>query len=195
MRSGIPLFIAGLLAIPCIVLQRQLAPLAAQMLFSFAWAVASGKKIKILYFLLLIASVSFFHLLTPNGQVHFYIWRLPITSGALLLGVRKGMVVTTLVFSSLATVRSGIRLPSRMGALLSTIFVYFDTLFQYRRALRRKTLLGDIDRLLRQLVAMPLSADGQRRSDFSRRLWWREVAIATAFLTAHATALTVGLGL
>lgn len=193
---ALPLFIAGLLSIPCIVLQSRLVLLVAQMLFCLLWAIANGKKIKPLYFLLLIASVSFFHLLTPQGEVYFYVWRLPITAGALQLGGRKGVVVSALVFCSLATVRPGIRLPTAAGALLSTTLVYFDMLFQHRRRIRRKTLLNDIDRLLEQLYDTGSSSgddygssDSKNSGGYPRAVWMREIMLAVLFLGGHAVAI------
>lgn len=200
---ALPLFIAGLLSIPCIVLQSRLVLLVAQMLFCLLWAIANGKKIKPLYFLLLIASVSFFHLLTPQGEVYFYVWRLPITAGALQLGGRKGVVVSALVFCSLATVRPGIRLPTAAGALLSTTLVYFDMLFQHRRRIRRKTLLNDIDRLLEQLYdtgsssgddygssdSKNSSSDSKNSGGYPRAVWMREIMLAVLFLGGHVVAI------
>lgn len=188
-----PIFIAGLCSIPCIVFQPQLTVLVFQMGFCLFCAIKNGKKIKPLYFLLLIASVSFFHLLTPRGEVYFYLWRLPITNGALLTGIRKGLVVCTLVFCSLATVRIGIRLPTRIGTLLSTIFIYFDILFQQRYRLRRKSLLRDIDQLLHQLSAT-VTLDQSKIEGiphYSRTAWLREVILAFLFFTVHLTSIII----
>lgn len=194
----LPIFIAGLFAIPCIVLQPRIEMLLLQMVFCLIWARKNGKNVKLLYFFLLILSVSFFHLLTPQGRVYFYLWRLPITGGALLLGLQKGMVVSTLVFCSLSTVRPGIRLPGRFGALLSTIFLYFDILFQQRHRIRRKYLLHDIDRLLYQLSATPLGggavlqATPHHHHHYSGALWLRETAHGFLFAGVHALAVLSG---
>lgn len=171
------------------------------MFFCLLCAIGNGKKIKPFYFLLLIISVSFFNLLTPRGEVYFYLWHWPITDGALLTGVRKGVVVNALVFCSLATVRTGIQLPTRAGRLLSTIFVYFDILFQQRHHLRRKHLLQDIDHLLHRLSTNIASFDQQeeykneKKGDapnsrrYSRAAWLREVVLALLFFAVHLASI------
>lgn len=112
--------------------------------------------------------------------------------------MRKGIVVSALVFCSLATVRTGIRLPTRAGALLSTIFVYFDILFQQRHNLHRKHLLRDIDRILYQLSATTVATDQQEKQNnstknaspprphyYNHAVWLREVALALLFFAFH----------
>jgi len=179
-----PIFIGGLVSIPCIVLQERILFLCIQMCLCLVWALRSGKNVKPLYFLLLIVSVSFFHLLTPSGEVYFYLWRMPITKDALLFGLRKGIAVTTLIFCSLATVRVGIQLPGRIGSVLSKLFVYFDALFQFRRTLKRKTLLPDIDNILIRLYNKQDSS-APSHAVYSRSAWATQILIAFSFAAPH----------
>ena len=108
-----------------------------------------------------------------------------------MLGVRKGVVVSTLVFCSLATVRTDIRLPSRAGRILSAIFVYFDVLFGHRRRIHRKHVLRDIDQILCMLYtdytfSMPPAA----RSGITA-MHIRHSVYAVLFFATHMSALLI----
>lgn len=176
-----PLFVAGLLTIILLVLQENIFLLILQATFCAVWASCVGKKIKILYFILLTVSVTCFNLLSPNGDVLFRVFRFPVTGGALLFGFKKGVLVCSFVFCSLATIRADMRLPSKIGATLAYVFVYYENLFQQRRKIRRKHLMHDIDALLVDLLQQRVAIQKPRRA-FQRAAWVSALGKAGIFL-------------
>ena len=178
--SSLPLFLAGMAILPTIVLQSSILLLLLQMLILALGAWRAGKHIRPLYYLLLISSVTLFHLLSPFGEVLYTIGRFTITDGALILGLRKGLVVSALVFCSLATVRKELQLPGQFGRLLSQLFSNLELLMAHKNNLQRKNLLQSIDTLLLNLLQQP---PHQRPSSSRERRWqgWHMACLLALF--------------
>ncbi len=170
--------------LPTIVLQSSILFLLLQMGILAIGAWRAGKHIRPLYYLLLIGSVTFFHLLSPFGEVLYNIGRFSITDGALILGLRKGLVVSTLVLCSLATVRKELRLPGQFGRLLSHLFSYLEVLMAHKNRLNRKNLLQSIDSLLLNLLQQPPGAP-HRQSSSNREKRWQGWYMAGLLVLIH----------
>lgn len=143
-----PRFLAGLLAMPGFLLidDPRWKALLVFLYGGLAWA--SGKRIRILYFVLTLATVTFFHLLTPWGVVLAEWGPLRITSGALEKGLLRGLTLVGMVFLSLSSVRPDLQLPGRFGGILGRTFRHFETIIDGKGRLSRKNFLGSLDRLL-----------------------------------------------
>jgi heptaprenyl diphosphate synthase len=120
---------------------------------------AAGKRISYLYFLILTLSISAFNLLTPWGSVLFTLGSFPVTRGALITGITKGVTISGLVFVSLFSVSRELVLPGRFGRLLGRSFYYFERLYSEKRRVRRKSFLSDIDEILLSLFPSAAAAE------------------------------------
>lgn len=120
------------------------------LLFSFLAALA-GKKIRILYFVFLISSITFFHLLTPMGKILAEVGPFRITSGALETGLHKGLTLCGLVFLSLFSVTPALKLPGRIGGLLAGMFYYFEEILDGRKKISAGNFIGSLDDVLLDL--------------------------------------------
>lgn len=130
---------------------------------------AAGKHIRYLYFLILTLSISAFHLLTPWGSVLFSLGSFPVTRGALIAGLTKGITISGLVFVSLFSVSRDLVLPGRFGRLLGRSFYYFERLYSEKRRVRRKSFLSDVDAILLSLfpsAAVDEASKGGGRTGF-----------------------------
>ncbi|MFP3959413.1 MAG: hypothetical protein ACLFUX_04515, partial [Spirochaetaceae bacterium] len=112
----------------------------------------AGKKIKWMYFLIMVGSVTFFNLLSPSGRLLLSIGPFAVTEGALETGLMKGFTIVGLVFISLFTIRPSLRLPGRLGGLLVRLFYYFERIMDTkRRKLEPRRLIASIDDILDSL--------------------------------------------
>lgn len=151
--SAIHLFLAGALTLPAYLLQDELYIRLFQVLLFALLAGLAGKRIKWLYFLIMVASITFFHLLVPMGRVLFEVGPIPITEVALRNGVLKGLAIVGLVFISLFSVRSDLKLPGRLGGLVARLFYYFERIMEGRHRIEARRLIGSIDEVLTSIYA------------------------------------------
>jgi heptaprenyl diphosphate synthase len=111
-------------------------------------ALLAGKHLRWWYYLILVVSVTFFHLLSPIGKVLLVIGPLTVSSGALENGLIRGVSLTGMIFLSLAAVRPELKFPGGFGGLLSRMFFYFDSILEGKKHLSRKNFLTGLDELL-----------------------------------------------
>lgn len=149
--SASELFFTGLLALPAYLLQPSLAVRVVQVLVFAALAHLAGKRIMWIYFVVMVASITFFNLLTPFGRVLVSIGPLPITEGALRGGLMKGFTVVGLVFISLFSIRPDLRLPGRLGGLVARVFFYFERIIEGKKRIEPRRLISSIDDILEEL--------------------------------------------
>ena len=114
-------------------------------------AFLSGKKIRFLYFIILISSITFFHLFMPSGRVLAEIGPLRITIGALEAGLEKGITLCGLVMLSLFSVSGSLKLPGRFGGLLARTFYFFEEILEARAKIVPGRVIGTLDSLLIEL--------------------------------------------
>ncbi len=145
------LFLTGLLVIPAYLLQPSLLVRVPQVLLFAFMADRAGKKIKWLYFVIMVTSITVFNLLTPFGRVLFSVGPLEVTSGALRGGVMKGMTVVGLVFISLFSIRSDLALPGRLGGLIGRVFYYFEKILEGRKRIEPRRLIASLDDILESI--------------------------------------------
>jgi len=111
-------------------------------------ALLAGKRLRWGYFLVLVFSVCFFHLLSPRGKVLLEFGKMAITSGALESGLIRGLTLAGMIFLSLASVSSDLRFPGLFGGLLGRTFFYFDSIIEGKKRLSRKNFFLSLDELL-----------------------------------------------
>jgi len=144
-------FWTGMALIPAYFMVDSLANKALLILLFALMATWAGKKIRVFYFVFLIGSITFFHILTPVGRILTVVGPLKITTGALMTGLAKGMTLCGLVFLSLFSVTPALRLPGRMGGLLARTFYYFEEILNGRKKITARVFIGSLDTVLLEL--------------------------------------------
>lgn len=144
-------FWTGLALIPPYFMIDTLGVKALLVLLFAILAWLAGKKIRILYFVFLVSSITFFHLLTPMGKILAEIGPVRITSGALATGVHKGLTLCGLVFLSLFSVTPSLKLPGRIGGLLAKMFYYFEEILDGKKKISAGNFIGSLDDVLMDL--------------------------------------------
>lgn len=119
----------------------------------------SGKKLKWGYFIMLIAAISFFHLLTPMGRALFHLGSFPVTWGSLEIGILKGLQLIGLVFISLFSVTPGLKFPGTLGGLLGRTLLYYQEILTGRDRLKSGKVIQGLDSIMEDLQA-PLIEEG-----------------------------------
>ena len=147
------LFIAGMLVLPSLLFQPRLEFRVLQVILFAILALLAGKRIRWLYFLLLIASITLFNLFSPIGRILLQVGPLNITAGALRLGLQKSITIVGLVFLSLFSIRSDLHLPGSVGGLLARLFFYFERIMEQRRRISRRRIIASIDAILESIFS------------------------------------------
>ncbi len=182
------LFAAGILCMPAFLFNPSLPLRFLQFLlfWLFAWAV--GKRISLAATLIAGASIVLFNLFVPYGETLAVLWSFPITSGALKAGLERAVTVEGLILLSRATIRSDLRLPGTVGALVGESFRYFDRIVERKGGIERKDPIGGIDRLMGELwdERDELRAAAERRAGGERRGWLGYPILAAAALSIWA---------
>ncbi len=155
------LFLTGLLVIPAYLLQANLVIRVAQVLLFAFLADRAGKKIKWLYFVVMVSSITIFNLLSPFGRVLASVGPIEITEGALRAGVMKGFTIVGLVFISLFSIRADLSLPGRLGGLIGKVFYYFERILEGKRRLQPRRLIDSIDGILSSIFQEGTSASSR----------------------------------
>ena len=153
------LFQAGVFILPAYLLQGSFVVRVGQVLLFALAARIAGKRIQWGYFLVVVGTITAFHLLTPSGRVLYQLSRFRVTTGALQTGLFKGFTIAGMVFLSLASVRADLRLPGRFGNLVGKTFWSFERIMERRGGIERGAVFGGVDRLLNELYDELLGMD------------------------------------
>lgn len=146
--APLPRFWGALGILPAFLLMEGLL-LKSIFTFCFALlAIASGKRIQFLYFVILLFSVTFFHLLSPLGRVLLELGPFIITEGALHSGMERGVGLIGMVFLSVASVRPELELPGHFGGLLGRTFYHFNRIIEGKSRIQYKNFLESLDEFL-----------------------------------------------
>ncbi|MDR3334730.1 MAG: hypothetical protein LBT13_07585 [Treponema sp.] len=149
-RSG-DLFIAGLIMMAAFLYNPSTILKTLQCVL-FLWYVRlGGKRNKLLMTLIVILCIVIFNLLVPYGKVLAEFGALRITQGALISGLHKALTLEGLIILSKATIRSDLRLPGSLGALLGESFRVFERITERKNLITRKHFIEGIDELMLEL--------------------------------------------
>jgi heptaprenyl diphosphate synthase len=151
------LFLAGAVLLPAFLFQQDLVIRSALFLLFMGLNVASGRRPRLLQYVLVGAGIVVFNLVIPTGRVLVSVSGLPITEVALKTGVSKATAMVGLIALSLFSIRSDLRLPGRFGGLLGRSLLYFERIMGERRAIDRRDLIGSIDAVLLSVHQAPLT--------------------------------------
>ncbi|OQY32609.1 MAG: hypothetical protein B6241_10585 [Spirochaetaceae bacterium 4572_59] len=149
--SPTPRFWTGLTLIPGYFLIDNLF-LKLMLVGFFAFMVLlAGKRIRYFYFTMMTLSITFFHILTPVGQILWTMGPLAVTAGALYTGFLKGVTLSGLVFLSLFSVTPALKLPGKLGGLLGKMFYYFEEILDGRKRVQAWDFIGSLDNILMEI--------------------------------------------
>jgi heptaprenyl diphosphate synthase len=158
--SSRDLFIAGLIMAPALVFNPSTGGRVVQFLLFWLFAALLGRKNNVLVMFLVIASVVFFNLLVPYGQVLGSFGGFRLTKGALLTGIRRAVTVQGLFMLSKVCVSGDLRVPGRFGSLISESFRIFAFLGQRGEHLKRREAWKNRERLIDRLDALLFELGG-----------------------------------
>lgn len=105
-------------------------------------------RFRIIPSLVIIISITVFNLINPVGKVLFKIGSFPVTQTALLIGLRKGLILTAMVFISKFLVSRRIRFPGTTGRLINETFHYFDRITSVRLSFKPGRIIETLDNRL-----------------------------------------------
>ncbi|HAK44735.1 MAG TPA: hypothetical protein DCO79_02280 [Spirochaeta sp.] len=146
-------FICGLISVPAFVPQQNTVIIASEALFFIILSVIQGKRFRLLPNLIMAAGIISANLLTAHGRVLLEAGRFSITAGALETGATKAAAIIGLIYISRLSVQKELRLPGRLGSLLSLVFFYFERLTGGER-INRKNVMAQLDQRLMELSAV-----------------------------------------
>jgi hypothetical protein len=146
--SARTLFIAGALLFPSFLLQQDIGVRAIQIVLFLALNALSGKRIRVLTYVVVSAGIVVFNLVIPTGRVLAAPFGLAVTEGALKSGLLKATAMTGLIALSQFSIRAELRLPGRIGGLLGRSLYYFERIMSERRRIDRRDIIGSVDALL-----------------------------------------------
>jgi hypothetical protein len=152
------LLAAGALLLPAFLLQQDLAVRGMQIVLFAALTALTGRRVRLAQFLVMSAGIVLFNLLIPTGKVLAAPLGLPLTEGALKIGLWKTTAMIGLIVLSQFSIRSDLRLPGWIGGLIGRSFFYFELIMSKRRRIDRKDIIASFDRIL-----IEVQAEGRHR--------------------------------
>jgi len=142
------LALAGALVSLAFLFQPLIGMKTALFFLFAAAALASGKKISIFSTVLVSAGIVLVNILVPIGKVLARVGPIAITETALWEGIDKALTFEGLMLISKASIRPGLRIPGRFGAVVASAFVYYDRILEFKVKIRPATLIADADELM-----------------------------------------------
>jgi hypothetical protein len=141
-------FAAGALLMIGFLAQRDLVLRAAEFAVFLILARLSGRRLRLVSYLLVAVGVVAFNLIVPVGRELFSVLKFPVTESALKSGVAKALTLVGMIAASQFSIRQDLRLPGRFGGLLGRSLLYFQRIMAERRRIDRRDIVGSIDAIL-----------------------------------------------
>lgn len=141
-------FAAGALAMAGFLFQSDLAIRGVELALFLLLSSLSGRRIRLLPYLLALSGIVAFNLVIPAGKVLVSVFGFPITLAALKAGLAKASAFTGMIALSRFSIRGDLRLPGRLGGLIARSLLYFERIMAERRRIDRRDIIGSIDRIL-----------------------------------------------
>lgn len=142
------LFVLGLVTLPAFLFQEKLLFRLLDGLMFLVLALWSGKRIRPVPALLLLASVTLAALFVPHGKIIASPFGIPVTEGALKMGFSRGILLLGLFYLSKFTVVKGLELPGKTGNGLAKVFFYFERFSENYSQISIRNLPDSLDKLL-----------------------------------------------
>jgi len=140
--------ILGLILIITLLFVDNLLARCVIVLLSVILVLSDSSKIKPLPAILMSVSIVLFNLFVPFGKILAEPFGLPITEGAIFLGIKKTLIIEGMVFISKWMLKDGLTLPGKIGTLVSQAFDILGSLSANRKKLDPKNLIHSIDEIM-----------------------------------------------
>jgi heptaprenyl diphosphate synthase len=144
-------------------MQQDLAVRGMQIMLFAALTALTGRRVRLAQFLVMGAGIVLFNLLIPTGKVLAAPFGLPLTEGALKIGLWKTTAMIGLIVLSQFSMRFDLRLPGWIGGMIGRSLFYFELIMSKRRRIDRKDIIASIDRIL-----IEVQAEGRHREAGAR---------------------------
>ncbi|OHD73102.1 MAG: hypothetical protein A2177_13125, partial [Spirochaetes bacterium RBG_13_68_11] len=141
-------FAAGALLMTGFLAQRDLVLRVAEFAVFLLLARLSGRRLRLVSYLLVAVGVVAFNLIIPVGRELFSILNFPVTESALKSGVAKALTLVGMIAASQFSIRPDLRIAGRLGGLLARSLLYFQLIMAERRRIDRRDILGSIDTVM-----------------------------------------------
>ncbi len=152
--------LAGFVVALIFLVQQEILVKAAFLALFIAWTWLAGKRFSLVSTLVVSAGIVVANLLIPSGKVLFKLGLLAVTQFALIEGISKALTFEGLMYLSKAAIMPGLHFPGRFGAIIAQAFQYYDRIIEYRGKVHAKTMVRDIDMLMRRVWASARLAGG-----------------------------------
>ena len=142
---------------------------AKAVIFCAGFILCLAEKQKIYWIPLCISTIGIVgcHIFIPVGRELFSIGSFSLTSGALLNGLEKAVILQAMIFISRWTLQVRIRIPGLLGIILDESLYIFKQLLEYKDKIRPRHLITSIDELLLGLPFIINTPDAKRQGMFS----------------------------
>ena len=142
---------------------------AKAVIFCAGFILCLAEKQKIYWIPLCISPIGIVgcHIFIPVGRELFSIGSFSLTSGALLNGLEKAVILQAMIFISRWTLQVRIRIPGLLGIILDESLYIFKQLLEYKDKIRPRHLITSIDELLLGLPFIINTPDAKRQGMFS----------------------------
>ncbi len=142
-------FGGGSLLLLCLMFAPSIAAQTVITAIAIILVLSEKSRIHLVPVLIMSASIIVFNLMSPFGKVILTTpFNLPITEGALLLGIKKALTMEGMIFISRWMLKPGFRLPGKAGRLVSEAFLILAHLTGSKKKLDPKNLIQSIDSIM-----------------------------------------------
>ena len=124
------IFVSALLVIPAFIFQDNVLLKWLHVFMFMFFSVLAGKKIRIIPNIIMLAGITAANLLTPLGEVIFYIMKFPVTKGALYSGLEKSALLSGMIYISRIALSGDFHLSRNRRNILSDLFYYFERIME-----------------------------------------------------------------
>ncbi|MCE5256991.1 MAG: Gx transporter family protein [Spirochaetaceae bacterium] len=140
--------LAGFVVAILFIIEKNLAIKISLLIFFILAAYMAGKHFSLWTTLAVSAGIILANLFVPSGKVLFQIGPLSITQFALTDGIMKAVTFEGLMFLSKASIMQGLRIPGTLGNIVSSSFLYYDRIIEYKGKIHASTLSSDVDGMM-----------------------------------------------
>ncbi len=140
--------LAGLTVAILFILEKNLAVKLGLLLFFILATYLAGKSFSLLVTLMVSAGIILANLFVPSGKILYRLGPITVTQFALTDGIMKAVTFEGLMFLSKASILQGLKIPGTLGNIVSSSFLYYDRIIEYKGRIHAATLSADVDEMM-----------------------------------------------
>ncbi len=116
------LFISALIVIPAFLFQENVIIKWIHVFLFILVSFFAGKRIRIIPNLIMLSGITAANLLSPLGEVLFYILKFPVTSGALINGLEKSAMLIGMIYISRTALSGEFSMNRKRRSVITDLF-------------------------------------------------------------------------